>query len=213
MATKHVRVLLASMRMPDHDAEEVGGSVLGKLYTTAKNNFPTPPVDQPTLQTGLADYTAAIAATVHGGTHATNQKNKAKHDLVAMLRKLGLYAQGACNEDVALLTSTGFRAASTVRTLGPLPKAVIASVDNGHTTQLLVTITKIQKAASYELYIAQVAAGGGVGDYKQVGTFTRSRKIPVNGLTPGWTYSFKARAVGGTNGYGDFSDPVSHMSL
>ena len=212
MATKHIRVLLPSTRMLDHDLEEVGGSVLGNLFTTAKANFANPPVDQPTLQSGLTDFTTAVAATVQGGKHATNDKNKKKRSLVDLLRKLGLYVQANCNEDVAILTSSGFQAASTVRTLGPLPKAVIASVDNGHTTQLLVTINKVLKAAAYELYVASVAAGA-VGDYKQVGTFTKARKIPVNGLTPGATYSFKARAVGGTTGYGDYSDPVTHMSL
>jgi hypothetical protein len=156
VAPKHVRVLLPHNSLPDHDVEEVGGSVLNNLYTTAKNNFSTPPVDQPTLQTALTDFTTAIAATVQGGPHATNQKNKKKHELVALLRKLGLYVQGACNEDVAILTSSGFQAASPVRVKGPLPKAVIATVENGHTTQLLVTMDKMAKAKAFELYIANM---------------------------------------------------------
>src|ERR1051326_4740186 len=53
---KHVRVLLPYNTQPDHDVEEIGGSVLGNLYIPpGKNNFPTPPVDQATLQTGLND--------------------------------------------------------------------------------------------------------------------------------------------------------------
>src|SRR5579862_6082217 len=130
MTSKYVRVLLPSLRTPDHDLEEVGGSVVGNLYTTGKANFANPPVDQPTLQVALTDFTTAVAATVQGGPHATNDKNKKKHYLADILRKLGLYVQANCNEDVAILTSSGFQAASTVRTLGPLPKAVIASVDN-----------------------------------------------------------------------------------
>ena len=206
-------MLLPRNSQPDHDVEEVGGSVLNNLYTTAKNNFPTPPVDQPTLQTGLTDFTTAIAATVQGGPHATNQKNKKKHALVALLRTLGLYVQGACNEDVAILTSSGFQAASPVRVKGPLPKAVIATVENGHTTQLLVTMDTMAKAKAFELYIAMVANGGTIGDWRLVATYGNGRKMLVDGLTPGTTYAFKARAVGGTTGYSDFSDPVTHMSL
>lgn len=213
MATKHLHVLLPHYGSPDHDIEEIGGSVVGNLYTTAKAAFGTPPIDQPTLQGALTDFTTAVAATVQGGPHATNDKNKKKRVLVDMLRKLGLNVQANCNEHLATLTSSGFQAGSTVRTSGPLPKAVIASIDNGTTTQLLVNLIPIPKAASYELYMAPVAAGGAVGEYKHVGTSAKSKKIPVDGLTPGATYSFKARAVGGSTRYGDFSDPVSHMSL
>ena len=122
VAPKHIRVLLPSNTQPDHDVEEIGGSVLANLYGSGKNNFPASPVDQATLQSSLNDFTAAIAATIQGGRHATNEKNQKKHRLVGFLRQNGLYVQGACNEDVATLTSSGFQAASTVRVKGPLPK-------------------------------------------------------------------------------------------
>ncbi|MFM8469141.1 MAG: fibronectin type III domain-containing protein [Limisphaerales bacterium] len=35
----------------------------------------------------------------------------------------------------------------------------------------------------------------------------------VENLTPGTTYTFSVRAVGGSTGFSDWSDPVSHMSL
>ena len=37
--------------------------------------------------------------------------------------------------------------------------------------------------------------------------------MPVNGLTPGTNYTFQVRAIGGSTGYSDWSDPVSHMSM
>ncbi len=126
---------------------------------------------------------------------------------------LGCMSRAPCNEDVAILTSSGFQAASPVRVKGPLPKAVIATVENGHTTQLLVTMDTMAKAKAFELYIAMVANGATIGDWKLVATYGNGRKMLVNGLTPGTTYAFKARAVGGTTGYSDFSDPVTHMSL
>ncbi|NOS68990.1 MAG: fibronectin type III domain-containing protein [Verrucomicrobia bacterium] len=36
--------------------------------------------------------------------------------------------------------------------------------------------------------------------------------VLLDGLTPGATYAVQARAVGGTTGYSDWSDPVSHMA-
>ena len=116
-------------------------------------------------------------------------------------------------QNSAILTSSGFHAASRIRIRSPLTKAVIAAVENGHTTQLLATVETIPKAAAYELYFASVGNDGAIGEWKHVVTVTSPRQIPVDDLKPGSTYAFKARAVGGTNGYGDFSDPVTHMSL
>src|SRR5215510_296884 len=91
MAAKHIRVLLLRNTQADHDVEEVGGSVLANVYNN--KNFTALPVDQPMLQAALRDFTASIAATVQGGSKATNKKNRKKHELVALLRKLGLYVQ------------------------------------------------------------------------------------------------------------------------
>jgi len=65
-------------------------------------NFTALPVDLPMLQAALSDFTASIAAAVQGGSQATNEKNKKKHELVALLRKLGLYVQANSNEDPAI---------------------------------------------------------------------------------------------------------------
>jgi hypothetical protein len=44
------------------------------------------------------------------------------------------------------------------------------------------------------------------------GFFQQARRVVVPNLTPGVTYTFKFRALGGLNGSGDWSDPVSHMA-
>ncbi len=45
-----------------------------------------------------------------------------------------------------------------------------------------------------------------------VGVFTQSRMV-IPDLIPGTTYTLQARAIGGSTGYSDWSDPVSHMSM
>src|SRR5437879_5942172 len=137
---------MCSTNQTDHEIEETGGAVVTRLYGNKNFTTPPPPVDQATVQGALTDFTLAVAASAQGGIHATNEKNKKRHELIVLLRKLGLYVQGNCNDDVAILTSSGFRAASRTRTLGPLPKPVIGGIDNGHTTQLLVTVQKIAQA-------------------------------------------------------------------
>jgi hypothetical protein len=210
MAAKHIRVLMVSNKSSDRAVDGTAGSVLGKL--PGNKNFPNPPVDPAVLQAALSDFRTAAAAAVKGGVHATAEKNRKKHELVALLRKLALYVQANCNEEVSILTSSGFQAASTVRTLGPLPKPDAPAVENGHTTQLLLTVPKVPKAKSYEVQVAPVT-GSTIGAWQGAGTFTKSRKLPVNGLTPATTYAFRVRAIGGTTGCSDWSDPVTHMCM
>ncbi|HEU5122457.1 MAG TPA: fibronectin type III domain-containing protein [Verrucomicrobiae bacterium] len=51
------------------------------------------------------------------------------------------------------------------------------------------------------------------GNWQSAGVFTQARKIVLTDLTPGTTYTIQARAIGGSTGSSDWSDPVSHMSL
>ena len=108
--------------------------------------------------------------------------------------------------------SSGFQAAPTSRAVSPLPKPVITSVVNGHTTELRVIAESIRNAVSYDGEAAAIAAGGALGEYRSGGSFTSARKILLKGLTPGTTYSIRVRALGAA-GYSDWSDPVSHMCM
>ena len=95
----------------------------------------------------------------------------------------------------------------------PLAKPSHVTVDNGNTGQLLVKVKPIANAKCYEVRYAALGAGGAPGPWQSGGLFTNSRSMPLNGLTPGTNYSLDVRAVGGSTGYSDWSDPVSHMSM
>jgi hypothetical protein len=58
---------------------------------------------------------------------------------------------------------------------------------------------------------AAVGAGNAPGPWQAAGLFTDSRSVSITGLTPGTTYVFQVRAVGGSTGYSDWSNPVSRM--
>jgi chitodextrinase len=69
----------------------------------------------------------------------------------------------------------------------------------------------IARAKCYEVRPAAVGAGNVPGPWQTAGLFTNSRSMTVAGLVPGTTYSFQVRAVGGSTGYSDWSNPVSRM--
>ena len=53
----------------------------------------------------------------------------------------------------------------------------------------------------------------GTGAWQSAGIYNSTRDMIVHGLTPGALYTFQVRALGGSTGQGDWSDPVSHRSL
>ncbi|MBI3879313.1 MAG: fibronectin type III domain-containing protein [Verrucomicrobia bacterium] len=206
-----LRVLLGFVNAPDHFLEETAGAVIDNLY--GKPAFPTPPVTKVALQAGLTAFTDAIAGQAQGGTAATADKNNKRDALVALLRQLAAYVQDKSGGDLATLLGSGFEAVSTSRAKQPLPKPQIAEINNGNSGQLLVKVKPVPNAKCYEGRYAALGAGGAAGPLQNAGLFTNSRAMPVNGLTPGTMYRFEFRAVGGTTGYSDWSDAVSHMSM
>ena len=81
-------------------------------------------------------------------------------------------------------------------------------LDNVATTQLLVRLTPVPRAKSYLL---QTSANGN-GGWQDAGIFTQARRIVLSSLTPGTNYNIRARAIGGSTGYSDWSDPVAKMA-
>ena len=98
---------------------------------------------------------------------------------------------------------------STNRSQTPLDPPNILSIDNGNSEQLILKVKPIANAKCYEV---QDSTDNGA-TWTSGGLFTNSRAMPVNGLTPGKSYTFRVRAVGGSSGASDWSDPMSHMSL
>ena len=206
-----LRVQLGFTNSPDHSLEELTLSVLGNLYGNPV--YPKPPVPEVTLQTALDSFTAAIAAQAQGGTAATANKNNMRDALIALLRQLASYVQMSCGNNLANLLSGGFEAMSNNRAQTPLDKPSIREITHGNSGQLRTRVGPISNAKSYELRFALITPGAPLGPWQNGGLHTDSRSMPIGDLTPGSSYQIEARAIGGSTGYSDWSDPSSHMCM
>ena len=209
--TPQLRVSLGFAEASDHTVEGVAGDVLDNM--TGNPNFPTPPVLPPALFGARNEFLQAMADQAQGGTAATAEKNNKREALLVLLRQLASYVQDNCDNDLAKLLSSGFEAVNMNRVQSPLETPHIKDIKPGMSGQLRVRVTPVKNARTYELQYALMGAGGTPGPWQDGGLHADSRAIPINGLTPGQTYMVQVRAVGGSTGYSDWSDPSSHMSM
>ena len=209
---QYLHVALGFSRAKDHTLEETVEAVINGM-TSNHAAYPTPPVTMAALQTALTNFSAAIGAQQQGGTAATSAKNDKRDTLVDMLRQLAAYVQQTCNNDMTTLLTSGFSAVVNTHAQTALAQPTIANVDNGNSGQLLVTVGPLANAKCIEVRMAAIGVGGALGPWQSGGLFTYSRSMTVNGLTPGINYKVQVRAIGGSTGYSDWSDPVDHMSL
>ena len=200
-----LRVLLGFAQASDHGLATLAGSVLAGL--TGNATFPAPPVTLATLRVVVKDFTDAIAAQTQGGTAATAAKDEARQVLITHLRKLANYVQQTSTTLFDLLSS-GFDAVSSNRAQTQLHRPVITRLDNGMSTQLIVRMPPVPNARCYETRLWIVP-----GQYLPSQLFGSTRDVILAGLTPGQIYSVQVRAIGGSTGFSDWSDPVSHMSM
>jgi hypothetical protein len=94
-----------------------------------------------------------------------------------------------------------------------LPKAVIVAVDNGLSGELVVRVRAMENAKMYQPQSAPIADGQSQGPWQDADVSSNSRAICVRGLTPGILYAVRVRALGGSTGTSDWSDPVTHRCM
>jgi len=199
------KVSLGFVRLSDSELSDFSVTVVTKM--TNNPSYPTPTVPLGDITAANAAFTAAIAAAAQGGTQLTAAKNAERDNILSLLRTQAAYVQSIAMDDLTMLLSSGFWNNATDRTRKPLPKPAILNIDNFATTQLMVKAEPLDNARSYE---ARVRVGNQ--EWKSVGVFTKARGMLLPDLVPGTMYDVQVRGVGGTTGYSDWSDPVSHMA-
>lgn len=203
MATLHVALGFA--QLPDGKLSDVGLTVSTKL----ENNtyFVATPITPLALKNEVAEFAEAIANASQGGTQLTAIKNAKRAKLIESLRMLAAYVQSAGQNSLEIILSSGFEVNKTDRTRRPLTKPAITNIDNFASTQLMMFATPDANARAFE-FRARV----GTGEWKNVGVYTKARNVLIGDFVPGQVYDVQTRAVGGSTGYSDWSDPVSHMA-
>jgi hypothetical protein len=201
-----IHISLAFAELPDAQLDEFAANTVIKM--TGNAAFPTPAVTLASLGAAQTAFHNALAATTQGGTMATAAKNSARTALISLLRVQAIYVQAIAANNLATLLSSGFLAsAAATNAQSPLGQTAIMAVANNGTTRLQLKLQPVLNAKSYEI---QVSTDGTT--WIHAITTTQSRTVMLENLVPGTSYQIRARAVGGSTGFGNWSDPVTHMA-
>lgn len=189
-------------------------SLLSDFYTSVNTSltgnaaFPNLPITLAAFAVLGNTFIEKLAAAFDGGKLAVAEKNVARENLIAALRQIASYVQTVAGENLPVLLSSGFEPVSQNRTQSPLPKPVVENIDNIQSTMLLCKL----KAGPNVRAIEARRKVQGTAEYQPAGIFTQPSKIMQEDLIPGTTYDLQFRGIGGSTGYSDWSDPISHMA-
>ena len=180
---------------------------------TGNTNFANPPVDLATLKANIDSFSALTSESQDGSKKVIAEKKKHRTVVIKNLRLLGRYVDVTCKEDMAIFKSSGFEpAASGAKApTQSLPTPSIKKVDHGATSgQLLVQVKAVRGGKTYDLRFAAITSNTPPTVWTTEPMPNAKGPFAINGLTPGTTYAFQARARGKL-GYTDWSDSVTFM--
>jgi hypothetical protein len=180
---------------------------------TGNASFLRPPVDLTAFANAVTSYSAATAAALDGGKNAKAIRNTERKLVIQDLKALALYVESNCNDDPAILTSSGFAVRTPVRTAGqPVPAPAIKNLDYGaNSGQITFTLKKVPGAKVYFQRYAVMTAGS-PGAWTTVPVPNVNVRTTISGLTPGAIYAFQTQSLGSV-GYSDWSDSTTIMCV
>jgi len=146
------------------------------------------------LTTFKTDFDNARAATVDAGESATAAKNNYRGILLEGLRDDALYVEITAKNDLAVLLSSGYKAASTNRASAPLQQVEIILVSSPASGQLKV---RPKSQPNVRSFIGRIKPQGG--EYGPTVSFAGSRDIIFGALVAGLKYTLQLAAIGGSN--------------
>ena len=207
---KKIKAVLGFGKTSDADLLKVLESVL--MGMTNNSAYPNPPVALTDFKSAIDSFSVLVTDALDGGKKVNSAKRKQRGVVVKMVTQLGHYVEAACNDDVATFDTSGFTAVSTVRTPPqPVSGAKISWVDRGaNSGQVLVRISPITGAVSYELRYGLVGNGGAPPATWTTLPLAGTKTVTVDNLTPGASYAFQVRGLGRL-GYSDWSDLVTFI--
>ena len=112
-----------------------------------------------------------------------------------------------------MLLSSGFQATKSTPTPSSVTTPTVLRIAYGLTGEALVTAKAEPYAKAYEVQAAEVGEDGALGPYGPSVLQSSSRKIPVQGLTPGKVYVFRVRVIGSKGEVSNWSAPMGQRML
>lgn len=158
--------------------------------------FTDPPVKPTDITTQSQTLQAKITAST-GDPKDTAAADAAKEVVLDSMRANASYVEQVSPFSLEDILSTGFTPASTNHAQWPLDQPVILELSNLQPTQLLLRLTPIVAAKSYQV---QTSLDGGK-TWEEAGIYTQARRIVLTDLASASTVAVRARAVGGSTGY------------
>lgn len=184
---------------------------------TGNPAFPEPwPASVPSLAqigTDLTTYQSAVSAAAAGDRNRIADRRAARRVLQGDLALLAPYLQAVAQADPGVLGTSGFpprRNAPRAVVFGPPPAPDNFVVVRGPLSgTLLASCSRMAAAGSYEAQVT-LADPTVENNWTNAGTFKNSRRMTLQGLTPGKVCSVRLRAIG-TGGPGAWTLPSSLM--
>lgn len=206
-----LRVLLAFCKAADGSLAKTAGTIIENM--TGNPAFPNPPVTMAALTAARDEFQRAVALQPEGGKRATSEKKEKRAALVRLMRQLAIYVQTVSDNNLPTLLTSGFDVASSNSAQVALDKPIVLGLLNGNSGEIIARVKAVPNARCYESRVALVAVGVAPGSWQSGGHSTTSRGIRIKDLVPGGLYDIQIRAIGGSTGTSDWSDPKQHRSL
>jgi len=215
MSNSNVTKLRISLNFSNLKVQDLipWGCTVFTSISAAPDLFTSPPVPLSTLKQDLDNLTASVAAALDGGRKDIARRNTDRLRLEHDLSFLAAYALKQADGDPAVVTAAGFVPAPprTHSAPQPLAQPTVASIEQGYSGQLLVSVTPV-KAHCYYLSYAPFISGVPTGDWTTLTVTAARHPILITGLTPGTIYGFRVRALGRL-GHTDWSDFATRMVI
>src|SRR5258708_30820631 len=105
--TKQIHVNVGYSALSDKDVATQGVAVVDGMTNNPKLvNSPVNPAD---LKTQVETYASLIAAAADGSKKTITERKKQRAVVVKMLRQLGHWVEANCNDDPAIVQSSGYQ--------------------------------------------------------------------------------------------------------
>jgi Fibronectin type III domain len=176
------------------------------------NNFTNLPVSILDLRAGLDSFTQLAATSLDGSKKVIAARNKARHNLISMLRMVARYVEIASKGDMAVFKTSGLQPAATAKVKPQPVNQNINSIDHGTTSgTIVIRLKAVPQAWSSEFRYGVSVNGAPPAQWTVLPVTTVKNPITLTGLTPGTNYAFQVRTLS-KKGYSDWSDSAMFMA-